>query len=40
MQLATVKISNLLSFPYVENLTAIDAVKFHNIESGVINILI
>lgn len=40
MQLSTIKISNLLSFPYVENLTAIEGVKFHNSESGVINIII
>lgn len=40
MQLSTIKISNLLSFPYVENLTSIEGVKFHNSESGVINIII
>lgn len=40
MQLSTIKISNILSFPYVENLTSIEWVKFHNHEQGVINILI
>lgn len=40
MQLSTLKISNLLSFPYVENLTEMEGVKFHNSEEGVINIII
>ena len=40
MQLSTIKISNILSFPYVENLTTIEWVKFHNQENGVINIMI
>lgn len=40
MQLSTVKISNLLSFPFVENLTEMEGVKFHNDEKWVINIII
>lgn len=40
MQLSTIKISNILSFPYVENLTTIEGVKFHNEENWVINIII
>ena len=40
MQLSTVKISNLLSFPYIENLTNTEGVKFHNSEKGIINIMI
>ena len=40
MQLSTVKVSNILSFPYVENLTTVEGVKFHNHENGISNILI
>lgn len=40
MQLSTIKVSNILSFPFVENLTSIEWVKFHNHETGVINIMI
>lgn len=40
MQLSTIKISNLLSFPYVKNLTEIEWVKFHNSEEWVVNIII
>ena len=40
MQLSTIKISNILSFPYVENLTSIEWVKFHNEENWVANIII
>ncbi len=40
MQLSTIKVSNILSFPFVENLTTIEWVKFHNQENWVINILI
>lgn len=40
MQLSTVKISNVLSFPYVENLTSVEGIKFHNHENGITNILI
>ena len=40
MQLSTLKISNLLTFPYMENLTQTKWIKFHNSEEGTINILI
>lgn len=40
MQLSTIKVSNILSFPFVENLTTIEWVKFHNQEKWVINIMI
>ena len=40
MQLSTIKISNVLSFPFVENLTTIEWIKFHNEEKWVMNILI
>ena len=40
MQLSTIKISNIFSFPFVENLTTVEWVKFHNQQIGVINILI
>lgn len=40
MQLSTIKVSNILSFPYIENLTTIEWVKFHNHEQGVMNIII
>lgn len=40
MQLSTVKISNILSFPYVENLTTIEWIKFRNHKNGLTNIII
>lgn len=40
MQLSTIKISNILSFPFVENLTTIEWVKFHNEDFWVTNIII
>ncbi len=40
MQLSTIKVSNILSFPYVENLTNVEGVRFHNDENGISNILI
>jgi len=40
MQLSTIKISNLLSFPYLGNLTETQGIKFHYDDNGVINIMI
>jgi len=40
MQLERVKISNILSFPYVANLDDDPGVSFHAGQEGVMNILI
>jgi DNA repair exonuclease SbcCD ATPase subunit len=40
MQLAHIKISNLLSYPYRPNLSKIEGIKFYNRENNNVNILI
>ena len=40
MQLANIKISNLLSYPYQPNLSHIEWVKFYNRENNNVNVLI
>lgn len=40
MQLATIKISNLLSFPFEPDLSKIEGIKFYHKEQKDVNVLI
>ena len=40
MQLSTIKISNLLSYPYQPDLSKIEGVKFHNRQNNNVNVMI
>jgi ABC-type Mn2+/Zn2+ transport system ATPase subunit len=40
MQLAHVKISNVLSYPYSADITKIEGIKFYNRKNNNVNILI
>lgn len=40
MQLANIKISNLLSYPYQPDFSKIEGVKFYNRENANVNVLI
>lgn len=40
MQLANMKISNLLSYPYIDDLSSHEGIRFYNRENNNVNVLI